>query len=96
MCTAGLDCKFCSTIESCPRVAASFPTADEERAAKGNRRGKGAGKVCVECGAEAIPHKARCLYHQNIYYQAHYAKHRVEINERKRASYHANKARHAK
>ncbi len=34
MCTAGVDCKFCDTIETCPKVRAAFPTDAEIEAAK--------------------------------------------------------------
>ena len=38
MCTGGIDCQFCETIRTFPKVAAAFPTRAEEIALKRSKR----------------------------------------------------------
>lgn len=87
MCTAGIDCKFCDTIETCKRVAAAFPTQAEAaagtskniRARQRNAAARGADKtgLCnvADCYNRRHPHSSLCTEHTQAYRQAWYQDH---------------------
>ena len=50
MCSPSVDCPFCADIESCPRVAAAFPTNAEEDAVKTACKSK-AGREAYQRGS---------------------------------------------